>query len=424
MSAVAGGDDPTFVFHEKQAAALCGRHAINNLLQGVYVNEIQLAEIAAELDERERALMMAAGTTPQALQWLGQDSTNVDDSGNFSISVLREALRRSKNVNLETAPELVRAALSDPNRHDAYLLNLQAHWFALRRLPTSSGPCWFNLNSLLPVPEIVSDFYLSAFLTQMKEDGYSIFVVTGALPPTSKDRYTTPATCWHTVGEVRTRQATAGPAARSVARQQAQKRAREMASDDPEYAAALAASLRESSETGSSRGYSAGMSEDDMLRMALEASMASESGGNAARAFKRRQAAPDEDADIKAAIAMSLSSAASAPASSSVSAPAPTPAPARAPLAPEPAEDAPCVRVMVRIPGVEPAEQKRRFAPDAPADALFGWVASCLPAASAHKTFQLVSGFPRVLLTTSSVAGKAVSEVLSGAAVALTLAFV
>jgi ataxin-3 len=37
-----------------QVAALCGVHCINTLLQGRYVNEVELAGIAQELDALER----------------------------------------------------------------------------------------------------------------------------------------------------------------------------------------------------------------------------------------------------------------------------------------------------------------------------------------------------------------------------------
>ena len=42
---------------------------------------------------------------------------------------------------------------------------------------------WWNLNSTLDRPEAISDFYLSAFLQSMRQEGYSIFVVRGTLPP-------------------------------------------------------------------------------------------------------------------------------------------------------------------------------------------------------------------------------------------------
>ena len=53
------------------------------------------------------------------------------------------------------------------------------HWFALRRL----GAFWFDLNSTQPMPKLLSDTYLSLFLDQNRQEGYSIFVVRGDYPP-------------------------------------------------------------------------------------------------------------------------------------------------------------------------------------------------------------------------------------------------
>ena len=82
------------IYFEQQSGSLCGRHAINSLLQGPYTTEVDLSEIARELDDAERALMMSAGTdTADALRYLGEESFNVDDSGNFSVTVCRTCLR-------------------------------------------------------------------------------------------------------------------------------------------------------------------------------------------------------------------------------------------------------------------------------------------------------------------------------------------
>ena len=69
------------VYHERQVAALCGQHCLNNLLQGPYFTEIDLAEIAQELDRKELALMMENGV---------DDETRRDEHGqrNKGISVL------------------------------------------------------------------------------------------------------------------------------------------------------------------------------------------------------------------------------------------------------------------------------------------------------------------------------------------------
>ena len=41
---------------------------------------------------------------------------------------------------------------------------------------------WWDFNSLLPAPRPLSHFYLSAFLSTLKQQGYSIFVIQGSLP--------------------------------------------------------------------------------------------------------------------------------------------------------------------------------------------------------------------------------------------------
>lgn len=54
----------------------------------------------------------------------------------------------------------------------AYICNFKEHWFTIRKL----GHQWFNLNSLLTFPELISDTYLSLFLTQLQHEGKSILL--------------------------------------------------------------------------------------------------------------------------------------------------------------------------------------------------------------------------------------------------------
>ena len=55
---------------------------------------------------------------------------------------------------------------------------VQEHWFALRRVAGD----WWDLNSLFPCPRPLSEFYLSAYLATLRDQGYSIFLVQGQLP--------------------------------------------------------------------------------------------------------------------------------------------------------------------------------------------------------------------------------------------------
>ena len=60
----------------------------------------------------------------------------------------------------------------------AFICNFREHWLTIRRL----GAQWFNLNSLLTGPELISDTFLALTLAQLQRDGYSIYLVVGELP--------------------------------------------------------------------------------------------------------------------------------------------------------------------------------------------------------------------------------------------------
>uniref|UniRef100_A0A6I8PCY5 ubiquitinyl hydrolase 1 n=1 Tax=Ornithorhynchus anatinus TaxID=9258 RepID=A0A6I8PCY5_ORNAN len=117
-----------------QEGSLCAQHCLNNLLQGEYFSPVELSSIAHQLDEEERMRMAEGGLTSEDYRtFLQQPSGNMDDSGFFSIQ-------------------------------------------------------WFNLNSLLTGPELISDTYLALFLAQLQQEGYSIFVVKGDLPDCEADQ--------------------------------------------------------------------------------------------------------------------------------------------------------------------------------------------------------------------------------------------
>lgn len=58
---------------------------------------------------------------------------------------------------------------------EAILFNSSTHWFSIRKI----DDIWFNLNSTneLPGPEIISDFYLGAFIQGTVDAGYTNFLV-------------------------------------------------------------------------------------------------------------------------------------------------------------------------------------------------------------------------------------------------------
>lgn len=52
----------------------------------------------------------------------------------------------------------------------AYICNYKGHWFTIRKL----GNQWFNLNSMLSGPQLISDTYLAMYLAQLIQEGESV----------------------------------------------------------------------------------------------------------------------------------------------------------------------------------------------------------------------------------------------------------
>nr|XP_034344099.1 ataxin-3 isoform X3 [Arvicanthis niloticus] len=173
------------IFHEKQEGSLCAQHCLNNLLQGEYFSPVELSSIAHQLDEEERLRMAEGGVTSEDYRtFLQQPSGNMDDSGFFSIQVISNALKVwGLELILFNSPEYQRLRI-DPINERSFICNYKEHWFTVRKL----GKQWFNLNSLLTGPELISDTYLALFLAQLQQEGYSIFVVKGDLPDCEADQ--------------------------------------------------------------------------------------------------------------------------------------------------------------------------------------------------------------------------------------------
>ncbi|XP_038823097.1 ataxin-3-like isoform X2 [Salvelinus namaycush] len=167
------------IFHEKQEGSLCAQHCLNNLLQGEYFTPVDLSSIAHQLDEEERMRMAEGGIgSEEYITFLQQPSGNMDDSGFFSIQVISNALSVwGLELTLFNSREYQRLMIT-PINEKAFICNYKEHWFTIRKL----GQQWFNLNSLLTGPELISDTYLALFLAQLQQEGYSIFVIRGNLP--------------------------------------------------------------------------------------------------------------------------------------------------------------------------------------------------------------------------------------------------
>ncbi|KAG2388919.1 hypothetical protein C9374_000358 [Naegleria lovaniensis] len=169
------------IYHEKQEGRLCAMHSLNNLLQGAYFTEIDLMEIARNLDKKEAELLQESGTQqPQST------SHNVSDEGDFSIGVISTSLEVwGLSLIPITHPSIVQSIREKPWEEKAFICNHLEHWFVFRKF----GIHWFNLNSTLKAPTYLSPTHISLFIEQLKQEGYSIYVVKGDLPPCEAELY-------------------------------------------------------------------------------------------------------------------------------------------------------------------------------------------------------------------------------------------
>lgn len=86
--------------------------------------------------------------------------------------MLRAALQTKYNLEL---PNLRQEGINtvEPTTMEGFICNKQSHWFAIRKI---HGKYW-NLNSTLDRPELISHFKLATELDKLIADGYSVFCV-------------------------------------------------------------------------------------------------------------------------------------------------------------------------------------------------------------------------------------------------------
>jgi len=176
------------LYFEQQEGLLCGQHCLNNLLQMPCFSPVDLGEIAQELDLLEYQSMTGVNgeVTDDTRNYMKEGSGNVDESGNFSIQVLMTAVQRSHGLDLILWNSNEGEAIcEDPTLENGFILNRQAHWFTIRKI----NDRFWNLNSTLPKPEEITPFYLSAFLAQLRNEDYSVFIVRGLIPERASRAY-------------------------------------------------------------------------------------------------------------------------------------------------------------------------------------------------------------------------------------------
>ncbi|KAG1890258.1 Josephin-domain-containing protein [Suillus subluteus] len=164
------------IYHERQqeGSNLCAQHALNSLLQGNYFSAPDLSEFARKLDALEQSSRYDDANRART-------STNMDDTGFFSVQVLEEALNIWNLSLVRWRSEAMRPYQNEPHNQTAFVLNQNQHWYTLRRFGDLSVPGdghWFNLDSNKRRPQWISKLYLGMFLQQAESDGYSVFTVT------------------------------------------------------------------------------------------------------------------------------------------------------------------------------------------------------------------------------------------------------
>lgn len=159
---------------------LCAVHCLNSLLQGPLFSEVQLAELAHELDEEEALLL---GFAPGDVG--AGPSQNVSANGDFSSQVLLRALQVHFGLDVVDAmkEDIRDEVLERPQQEAGYICNLRRHWFAIRSLPWSGRSQWFNLDSRSAEgPTLLNPEELPVLLKSVRRERGTIFVVRGDFP--------------------------------------------------------------------------------------------------------------------------------------------------------------------------------------------------------------------------------------------------
>jgi Josephin len=102
------------------------------------------------------------------LSRLAEGSTNVDGSGNFSIQVLRAALKNRFDLDLINVQDKeVLSQFGDITNMEGFIAHKDAHWFAIRKI---NGNFW-NLNSMEERPSTISHFDLATKIAGYQKSG-------------------------------------------------------------------------------------------------------------------------------------------------------------------------------------------------------------------------------------------------------------
>lgn len=92
--------------------------------------------------------------------------------------MLQKALKNWDVVTCPITHPRMQEVARDPTSADGFICHLQNHWFSIR--PVAGQ--WWNFNSLLPAPQFLGIVYLDSFLSTLKSQNWTIYVIQGKLP--------------------------------------------------------------------------------------------------------------------------------------------------------------------------------------------------------------------------------------------------
>ena len=145
MLALNNANQRNVFYHETQVADLCGKHALNNLLQRELFTVQYLNEISARLSLNEAAFLLP-----------GTERSIFGINGNYSIEVLINALIGQGYIPNRLLDAQVVQAMTEVSAA-AYLVSITGHYYAIRRF-NNNGPLWI-FESLKPRPYIDNDHF-------------------------------------------------------------------------------------------------------------------------------------------------------------------------------------------------------------------------------------------------------------------------
>lgn len=182
---------------------LCGKHALNNLVQRDVFTTDYLTSKALYLDHLELEMMADNNEggvhSAEYRQRLQEGSGNVDAQGNFSIQVLKVALEEKFGVNLKhtLSSEALNSGV-DVTDFDGFICHKSNHWYSIRKI----GGRFWNLNSILERPSPISHFQLATEIATSKKDGYTVFTVGHNALPKCGELLGSAGINWHKMSDL------------------------------------------------------------------------------------------------------------------------------------------------------------------------------------------------------------------------------